>query len=100
MSDAHQFLGVWDSSLADQMDALIVSTEESPFIGSVPLVIGTPQAAQLSVGANCTVAGNATFILSDGSSITVSVGVGWQTFPFAVTNVSASSATATYYNLK
>jgi hypothetical protein len=40
--------------------------------------------------------------LGDGSFLILPVGLGWQTFPFAVTQIVASGTTAaaSFYNLK
>ena len=66
------------------------------------MTVGVNYAAQRSIGVLDTVAGNVTFTFADASTITLPVYVGWNTFPFAVTSISASgtTATATYYELK
>ena len=82
--------------------ALTVSDSQSAaFQGAVAMTIGTTYAAQRSVGVLCTVAGNMSLTLANGSTITLPVYQGWQTFPFAATaiNSSGTTATAIYYNL-
>jgi hypothetical protein len=82
--------------------ASVSDVQSAPFAGAVAMVVGTAQAAQRSIGVLCTAAGNVEMTFSDGSTITLPVYVGWQTFPFAVTTIVASgtTATASYYNLK
>lgn len=74
----------------------------APFAGVVAMTVGTSYAAQRSIGANCTAAGNMSVTFSDASTLVVPVQVGFQTFPFAVTavNTSDTTATCTYVNLK
>ncbi len=52
-----------------------------------------------SVGVNCTSAGNVTFTMQSGTTITVPVVPGWQTFPFAVTGVTVFTGTGEIDNL-
>lgn len=82
--------------------AIAADVNGSPFQGAVAMTVGTTYAAQRSLGVVCTVAGNVTFQLADGSTLTLPAAVGWQTFPFAVTQIVAAgtTATATYFNLK
>lgn len=73
------------------------------FQGAVAVTAGTFGTAGRSIGVNCTVAGNVIFTFPDASTLTVPVYVGWQTFPFAVTEVTlpgSGAATATFVNLK
>ena len=70
-----------------------------PFSGVVAMTVGSPVAAQRSIGANCSAGGSATIVMADGSSVTVPLSAGWQTFPFAATQVAATTATCTFYQL-
>jgi hypothetical protein len=79
----------------------VYSTVDAPFQGAVAMTVGTPgYATQRSIGANCTVSGSMTITLADASTIALPLGVGWQTFPFAVSEVNSSTATCVYSNLK
>lgn len=80
----------------------VIDSNSAAFQGAVAMTVGTTYAAQRSVGANCTVAGNVAVTFADASTLTVPVAVGWQTFPFAITavNTSGTTATCTYSNLK
>jgi hypothetical protein len=66
------------------------------------MTVGTVYTAYRSIAANCSVAGNVSVTFPDTSTIVVPVQVGFQTFPFAVTEVNSSgtTATCTYNNLK
>ena len=77
-------------------------TNSAAFSGAVAMTIGTAIAAARSIAVNCTAAGNVSLTLADASTIVVPVVVGFQTLPFAVTEVNApgTTATATYFNLK
>lgn len=87
---------------SDQGTLSVVDVNNAAFAGVVPMVIGTAQTAQRSIGIICTTAGNVQLMLSDGSSLTIPVSVGFQTLPFAATTIVAAgtTATATYYNFK
>jgi hypothetical protein len=76
--------------------------QSAPFAGVVALSAGTVYAAQRSLGVLCSTAGNVQLQLSDGSSVTLPVAPGWQTFPFAVVQIVAAGTTAaaSYFNLK
>ena len=76
--------------------------QSAPFSGAVAMTAGTVYATQRSLGVLCTSSGNVQMQLSDGSSLTLPVTGGWQTFPFAVVQIVAAgtTATATYFNLK
>lgn len=78
----------------------VFSTVDQPFLGTVAMTIGTTYATQRSIGANCTASGSMTITLSDSSIITLPLSIGWQTFPFATSEVNSSTATCTYSNLK
>lgn len=78
----------------------VSDAQSQAFQGAVPMTVGTAYTAQRSIGVNCTGAGTITAVFNDGSTLSVPVGVGWQTFPFAVTKVSASTGTCIYVNLK
>lgn len=82
--------------------ATVSDNQSAPFSGAVAMTVGTSYATQRSVGVLCTVAGNVMMTLSDASTLTIPVYVGWQTFPFAASQVvsAGTTATATYYNLK
>ena len=80
----------------------VSDAQSAPFAGTVAMTVGATYGAQRSIGVLCTVAGNVDVQFSDGSTLTLPVYVGWQTFPFAVTQIVAAGTTATaiYYNLK
>lgn len=83
--------------------SLTVSDSQSAAVsGVVAMTVGSIYAAARSVGVLCTVAGNVSFTFSDASTLVIPVVPGWQTFPFAVTQVNSAgtTATATYFNLK
>ena len=63
---------------------------------------GTVYPAQRSVGVLCTSPGNVELQFPDASTLTLPAAVGWQTFPFACTQIvsAGTTATATYFNLK
>lgn len=72
---------------------------DSPVVaGVVPMTVGTSYPASRALLAVCTVAGNISATFLDGSTLTFPAVVGLNNFPFAVTLVSASTATCTYYN--
>jgi len=85
-----------------QVGGTVNDAQSAPFQGAVAMTVGTTYAAQRSVGVLCTVAGNVQMTLADGSSIMLPVTPGWQTFPFAATQIvgAGTTATATFYNLK
>jgi hypothetical protein len=92
-------LAAW---ILNEINTTISTTNyDSPFVNQIPMVVGVAQAAQRSVGILCTVAGNVNMQLSSGGTIIVPVLPGWQTFPFACTEIlsSGTTATASYYNL-
>ena len=70
--------------------------------GATAIVVGTPQAAQNGVVVNCTVAGNVSFLMADGSTMVLAVPTGATVFDFSVqgVNTSGTTATATYFNLR
>lgn len=78
--------------------------QSAPFRGVVSITPGTPLQSQRSIGYICTAAGNATFTLLDGSTLTiplVTAGGAFQTLPFAVTNITLGGGTAgTFWQLK
>jgi hypothetical protein len=80
----------------------VSDSQSAPFAGAVAMTPGTTYAAARSVGVLCTVAGNVEFQFPDTSTLMLSVSVGWQTFPFACTQIlgAGTTATATYFNLK
>ena len=67
--------------------------------GAVALTVGNTYTPQRAIGINCTVAGNVTIKLADGSTMLFAVAVGFFIFSFSVQSVTASTATATYFNL-
>jgi hypothetical protein len=69
------------------------------FQGAVPMTAGGNYAAARSIGFNCSVAGTVTVTFKNGSTLLVTLGAGWQTFPFAVTSWVAGTATTTAVNL-
>jgi hypothetical protein len=92
--------GAW--SVAISGTPTINDSQSAPFSGAASMTVGTVYPAQRSVGVLCTIAGNVQFQFSDGSTITLPVVPGWQTFPFASTQIvpTGTTATATFYNLK
>ena len=82
--------------------APVADSQSAPFAGAVAMTVGTTYSAQRSVGVLATVAGNVQFQFPDASTLTLPVFVGWQTFPFAATQIvsAGTTATATYFNLK
>jgi hypothetical protein len=71
------------------------------FQGVVTMTVGTTYASARSVGVNCTAGGNVQLTLADTSTITLPASVGWQTYPFAATQIVSAGTTAagTFYNL-
>lgn len=76
------------------------ASNSSAIQAAVAMTVATTYTAQRYIGVNCTVAGTMTIQFPDSSTMTVTLVVGWQIFHFAVTQVTAATATATYYNLK
>lgn len=69
--------------------------------GSIEIVADTPQASRNGVQISCTVAGDVSLKMDDGSANVVPVDVGLTVLPYAVQTVNSSgtTATATYRNL-
>jgi hypothetical protein len=84
------------------LSQVVSDSQSAPFSGAVAMTAGTVYAAQRSLGVWCTTSGNVQMQFSDGSNLTLPVTIGWQTFPFAVTQIIAggTTATASYFNLK
>ncbi len=80
----------------------VSDSQSAPFAGAVAMTVGVTYASQRSLGVLCTSAGNVQMQFGDGSTLILPAGVGWQTFPFAITQVVAAGTTATanYFNLK
>lgn len=79
----------------------VADANSAAFQGVEALTVNAAQSTpRRSIGCSCTAEGNATFLLADGSSITLPMYVGWQTFPFAVKQVAAFTGTGTFFNLK
>ncbi len=76
--------------------------QSAPIQGAGAMTVGATTTAQRSVGVLCTAPGNVEFQFPDSSTLTLPVFVGWQTFPFAVTQIvsAGTTATATYFNLR
>lgn len=68
----------------------ITTTDQNgaAFSTAAPMTAGQTYAAGRSVGINATATGNITLITSGGSTITLPIYVGWNTYPFAVTSFS------------
>ena len=77
-----------------------IDPNNAAFQGAVLMTVGTTYTAQRSLAAVCTTVGNITVTFADASSMTVPVNLGYQAFPYAITAVSASTATCTFNNLK
>lgn len=80
----------------------VFDPNNAAFQGAVAMTVGTVYAAGRSLAVNASVAGNVSVTFPDASTLVFPVVVGFQTFPFAVTEVNSSgtTATATYANLK
>jgi len=94
------------ASAANQATAIgslaSIAGEDAAFQGAAAMTVGSAYTAQRSLGANCTAAGNVSVTFTDASTLTVPAAVGWQTFPFAITQVNSAgtTATCTFSNLK
>lgn len=77
-------------------EALTVGTAVLPYFGAVPR-----QTPVRALAINCTVAGNVSLKLGDGSTLVITTPVGWYILPLQVIEVNASgtTATATYTDL-
>lgn len=75
--------------------------QEEGYRGVVAIVVGTDQLARRGVQIVCTVAGNVSLKMADGSTNVVPVAVGLTILPYSVlgVNTSGTTATATYSNL-
>ena len=74
---------------------------ETPAQGVVSVLsVGSVVAPGRKLAVVATVAGNITIKFIDGSTITVPVAVGYTEFKYAVIEITASTATATFTNLK
>lgn len=92
-----------DSPLQSDLSgvAWVEATAEAPISGNVALVVGAgPVAAGRQLLINTSAAGTAAVTFLDGSSVTITVPVGLTILPWAVTGISAATATATYASLK
>jgi hypothetical protein len=72
------------------------------FSTAPPMTAGQTYTAGRSIGINATAAGNITLTTSGGSTITLPVYVGWNTYPFAVTSFSwpgTGAGAGAVYNL-
>jgi hypothetical protein len=95
------------SKLASIVSALsgtlsVSDPSNAPFSGVVAMTVGTTYAPARSVGILCAVAGIVEFQFPDNSTIAIQVSPGWQSFPFACTQIVAAGTTAnaTFSNLK
>lgn len=72
-----------------------------PYRGSVAIVVGTDQTPRNGIQIVCTVAGDVSLKMEDGSTNVVPVATGLTILPYAVQTVNAAgtTATATYRNL-
>jgi hypothetical protein len=83
--------------------ALVQDSQNAGYQGAVAMTVGTTYAAQRSVKANCTVAGNVSLTLVDGSTdVWIISAAGTTVIPYAATAINSSGTTATcsYANLK
>jgi hypothetical protein len=83
--------------------ASVQDSQNAGYQGAVAMTVGTTYAAQRSVKANCTVAGNVSLTLADGSTdVWIISAAGSTVIPYAATaiNSSGTTATCTYANLK
>ncbi len=82
----------------------VADAQSAAFQGVASVTPGSTVSPQRSLGYVCTVPGNITITLPDGSTITLPIQTGggaFQTLPFAVTNLALGSGTAgTFWNLK
>jgi len=81
---------------------VVADAQSAPFEGATAMTVGTSYTAARSVLANCTVAGNVSLTLLDGSTVVWAVPTGATLLRVAATavNTSGTTATCTYYNLK
>jgi hypothetical protein len=81
----------------------VQDAQNAGYQGAVAMTVGTTYAAQRSVKANCTVAGNVSLTMADGSTdVWIISAPGSTVIPYAATaiNSSGTTATCTYSNLK
>lgn len=101
-SDAAQSDPTQTASLVAVLKGLL--SVERPIQGAVALTPADTGSSTVGrmLAVNCTVAGNVSLVFADGSNHVIPVSVGYTTLPFAVTrvNVTGTTATATYANLK
>lgn len=81
-------------------DIGVTDIQNKPVTGTVPFVLGSGNInAGRGIYILATQNGTANLVLSDGSFISVDIGIGGQLFPFSVVAVGNTSPTGTYYNL-
>ncbi len=80
--------------------SVIPYMSSAPVEGVVALAIGQMANPGRAFVVNCSVAGNVTVIFYDGSQSTYPVVIGLNVFPFAVSELVSSTATASYENWK
>jgi hypothetical protein len=91
-------MAVVNSGAALQADPFNI---DAPVQGAIALTAAGPSVAPgRAFVVNATAAGNVTITFADGSSHVIAAPVGYSVYPYAVTDVTASTATATYANLK
>lgn len=78
--------------------SVIALTAQASVEGVIPLTIGQTATCGRAFAANCTVAGNVTVQFYNGAQSTYPVAVGLNVFPFAISQVVSSTATANYEN--
>jgi hypothetical protein len=83
----------------DNGDGTYSLATSASYGNATPLTVGTAAAPGKEFLVAATAAGNITLTLSGGGSIALPVAVGITRLPLAVTEVTASTATATYLNL-
>lgn len=87
---------------AAQLSALAAASDpqNAPITSATVLTVGgSAVTAGRGIAINCTVAGNVTVALSGGASHTFPVVAGYTLYPYAVTQVTASTATAVFSNM-
>jgi hypothetical protein len=78
----------------------VTDPSNAAFSSAVAMMAGTAATAGRSVGINATTAGTIVLTLAGGGTLTLPIGLGWQTFPFAVTQFAfASGGAGAVYNL-
>jgi hypothetical protein len=84
-------IGVADSAPYTKSQPLTVGVAASPVFGQPPFAVPVR-----ALAINVTVAGNVTIELQDGSTMILTLPVGYYVLPYQVIEITAATATATY----